>query len=90
MDKFYEILFNYFKLTCMYKDKNSIHLQEFEELKNKFESQLNDNLLKDFRYLLSVFESHLLSIRDEECKDVMYSCLKIGMECQEYLDKRHE
>lgn len=89
MEMLHELLFNTFNFACLYYEKESCYLEEFKKAQETFKSKLNDELIKEFKHLMQLFESHLLSIRDEECKDVMYSCLKIGMECQEYLDKRH-
>lgn len=90
MDMLYELLFNNFDFACLYYEKETKYLKEYKERKEAFQKKLNDDMLKEFKSILNLLESHLLNIRDEECRNTMYTCLKIGMECQEFLDKRLE
>lgn len=88
MNIWFEMLFNFLNMSCLYDEKETNYLKDLQIAKEKFEEKLNKELLAEFKNLFRLFESHMLEIRDKECEDVMHICFKMGMEHEKYFNKK--
>ena len=70
------------------EQKKTRHLKDFKTTEEKLLKVLNKEqtkLFKDFRYH---FLYHILEVRDIECSNIVFECLKIGMEFQKHFDDK--
>ena len=72
------------------ENQNTRFSEELNERKNKLLNILDKDqkdLFDDFGFY---FVRHMLAIRDNDLNKVMFCCIKIGMELQDYIFNRFE